>query len=116
MPFCPRCKAWYEIGATHCQECGAPLNSTQTGNYILKESYKKHSVGFYFIMASGIIVGLFAGVIVIGLIFTTNWVAEIFSQPTPLNAATILLSGVLILAAFFITWRAIKLLQAKWAV
>jgi heme/copper-type cytochrome/quinol oxidase subunit 2 len=74
---------------------------------------KKHSVGFFFLMIIGIIIGLFTGSIVIAIIFAGSWAKDVFSLPTPLNATTILLSGVIIIIILIIVWRTHKMFIAK---
>ena len=103
MSFCPRCGARLDEEAGYCLECGASVTTpARVAGFPRSGANRLRPVGFYYLVASGIIIGSLAAGIVIGLTFAANWVAEALHRPTPVDATTTLFGAVALVA--FLAW------------
>jgi len=112
MPFCPRCGARLDEGAGYCLECGAPVTPLdRVASFPRSGADRLRPVGFYYLVASGIIIGTLAACIVIGLTLTANWVADALRRPAPVGA-TVTLFGAIAFVAFLV-WLVHETLQRR---
>ena len=63
---------------------------------------RSHPVGFYYLILSGIILGLFAGCVIVGLVFASNWVSEALHYDAQTGAIATLF--VTLGIAVFLVW------------